>query len=192
MSTEPSVQPATEPGLVPRSDPPVAADEVTMLRSFIDFYRATIRRQCDGLTAEQLRTPHPPSTMTLAGLLKHLAFVEDYWFSVVLLGDQPAPPWDTVDWAADGDWDWHSALTQSPEELTGLFDDAVAASRRILDQALAQGQGQTDSLDRPSVGKRHGEHVTLRWILVHLVEEYSRHAGHADLLREALDGSTDL
>ena len=180
-------------GLVPRTEPPVTADERTTLVSFIDFYRATIRRQCADLTVEQLRTPHPPSTMTLAGLLKHLAYVEDYWFSVVLLGEQPAPPWDTVDWAADDDWDWHSALTDQPEQLTALFDDTAAASRRNLAGFLDQSpdQAHPQALDRLAARQRHGEHVNLRWILVHMVEEYSRHAGHADLLREALDGATD-
>ena len=185
---------------IARTEPPVAASELATLRSFVDFYRATIRRQCDGLTVEQLRTQHPPSTMTLAGLLKHLAYVEDNWFNVVLRGADPAPPWDTVDWAADGDWDWHSALTDTPEQLTAVFDAAVAASERILDEAVAPGAvagepdgGQTaDPLDQLAVRSRHGERVTLRWILVHMVEEYSRHAGHADLLREALDGATDL
>ena len=168
-----------------------------MLRSFINYYRATIRRQCDGLTAEQLRTPHPPSTMTLAGMLKHLAYVEDVWFNVRLAGNEPAPPWDTVDWAADNDWDWHSALTDSPEHLTALFDDAVAASERILDRALDPVLAQAPepgagTLDQRAVRAGHSGHMSLRWILVHMVEEYSRHAGHADLLREALDGATDL
>jgi uncharacterized damage-inducible protein DinB len=178
---------------VPRTDPPLAADEVAMLRSFITFYRATIRRQCDGLTVEQLRTPHPPSTMTLAGMLKHLAYVEDVWFNVRLAGNEPAPPWDTVDWAADADWDWHSALDDSPEQLAGLFDDAVATSERILDKVLTEtpppGAGV---LDRSAAREGRRGQISLRWILVHLVEEYSRHAGHADLLREALDGATDL
>jgi len=179
---------------IARTDPPIAADEVTMLRSYITYYRATIRRQCDGLTAEQLRTPHPPSTMTLAGMLKHLAYVEDVWFNVRLAGNEPAPPWDTVDWAADSDWEWHSALTDPPEQLTALFDDAVAASERILDEALGRTpEPGADALDQRAVRAGHGgRHVSLRWILVHLVEEYSRHAGHADLLREALDGATDL
>ncbi|MFD7026204.1 DinB family protein [Promicromonospora sukumoe] len=181
---------AVQPDDVPRTDPPPAADETTMLRSFVDFYRATIRRQCAGLTAEQLRTPHPPSTMTLAGMLKHLAYVEDVWFSVRLRGNDPAPPWDTVDWSADRDWDWNSALTDTPEQLTALFDDAVAASERILDEVVAGGLDQ-EVVRRPGHA-RHGGAVTLRWILVHMVEEYSRHAGHADLLREALDGATDL
>jgi uncharacterized damage-inducible protein DinB len=178
-------------GPIPRTDPPIAADEVTILRSFISFYRATIRRQCDGLTPEQLRTPHPPSTMTLAGMLKHLAYVEDVWFSVRLAGNEPAPPWDTVDWSADRDWDWHSALADTPEQLTAQFDDAVAASERILDRVLDQAPG-ADALDQTAVRAGRRGHVSLRWILVHMVEEYSRHAGHADLLREALDGATDL
>lgn len=185
--------PDTASGPVPRTEPPLVADEVTMLRSFISYYRATIRRQCEGLTVEQLRTPHPPSTMTLAGMLKHLAYVEDVWFNVRLAGNEPAPPWDTVDWAADDDWDWHSALADTPEQLTALFDDAVAASERILDAALdrapAPGAGV---LDQTTARPGRSGHFSLRWILVHMVEEYARHAGHADLLREALDGATDL
>jgi uncharacterized damage-inducible protein DinB len=178
---------------IPRTDPPIVADEVTTLRSFINFYRATIRRQCDGLTVEQLRTPHPPSTMTLAGMLKHLAYVEDVWFNVRLAGNEPAPPWDTVDWAADSDWDWRSALDDTPEQLTALFDEAVAASERILDRVLDQapvpGAGV---LDQTTVRPGRRGPISLRWILVHMVEEYSRHAGHADLFREAVDGATDL
>jgi uncharacterized damage-inducible protein DinB len=191
--TESETESDTESSAVPRTDPPIVGDELTILRSFIDFYRATIRRQCEGLTVEQLRTPHPPSTMTLAGMLKHLAYVEDVWFNVRLAGNEPAPSWDTVDWAADSDWDWHSALEDTPEQLTALFDDAVAASERILDEVLAEvpppGAGV---LDRTTARPGRNGHISLRWILVHMVEEYSRHAGHADLLREALDGATDL
>ncbi|PUB26219.1 uncharacterized protein DUF664 [Promicromonospora sp. AC04] len=195
-SPVPSQAPGPAADAVPRTDPPLAADEVTMLRSFIDFYRATIRRQCAGLTVEQLRTPHPPSTMTLAGMLKHLAYVEDIWFNVRLAGNEPAPPWDTVDWAADRDWDWNSALADTPEQLTALFDGAVAASERILDEFLGRAVDQAPgagALDQPLARSGgHGGSITLRWLLVHMVEEYSRHAGHADLLREALDGATDL
>lgn len=184
---------SSAPSPIPRTDPPLAADEVTMLRSYIAYYRATIRRQCDGLTVEQMRTPHPPSTMTLAGMLKHLAYVEDVWFNVRLAGNEPAPPWDTVDWAADDDWDWHSALDDSPEQLTTLFADAVADSERILDQVLLETPAPgTGVLDRPAARPGRRGQISLRWILVHMVEEYSRHAGHADLLREALDGATDL
>lgn len=169
-----------------RTDPPVAADEVTTLRRFLDFHRDTLRWKTAGLDAAELAHRLRPSSMTLGGLLKHLAFVESQWFSQVLLGEALMPPFDTADWADDRDWDWTSAAGDSPEELRMLFDRAVAASDAVLDAALAEG-----GLDRLSVrADRHtGERWTLRWILVHLVEEYARHNGHADLLREAIDGT---
>lgn len=193
MNTESGTETSPEPDGIPRADPPQVADEITTLRSYVAFYRATIRRQCDGLTVEQLRTQLPPSTMTLAGLLKHLAYVEDVWFNVRLAGNEAAPPWDTVDWAADDDWDWHSALDDPPEQLISLFDGAVVVSERILDEVLAETPAPgAGVLDRIAAREGHGGPISLRWILVHMVEEYARHAGHADLLREALDGATDL
>lgn len=169
-----------------RTDPPVAADEVGTLRGFLDFHRDTLRWKTAGLDAAELSHRLAPSTMTLGGLLKHLAFVESQWFSQVLLGEPLMAPFDTADWAEDRDWDWTSAVDDSPARLRMLFHRAVAASDAILDAALADG-----GLDRPSArADRHtGEHWTLRWILVHMVEEYARHNGHADLLREAIDGS---
>ncbi|WP_141014273.1 DinB family protein [Nocardioides sambongensis] len=170
---------------VPRTEPPRAADETTMLRAFLDYHRATLLRQAEGLDAEQLGRSLPPSTMTLGGMLKHLAFVEDWWFNVTLLGDEPAPPWDTVDWEADGDWDWHSAAHDTPDGLRTLLAGAIARSEEIL--------GDRPDLERVAVRHRPGRSpVTLRWILVHMIEEYARHCGHADLIRESVDGATDL
>ncbi|TYL49985.1 DinB family protein [Nocardioides sp. BGMRC 2183] len=170
---------------IARTEPPFAADETTMLRSFLDYFRATVLRQADGLDADQLARPLAPSTMTLGGMLKHLAFVEDWWFNVTLLGDDPAPPWDTVDWEADGDWDWHSAADDTPEQLRGLLREAIGRSEQIL--------GTAPDLDRAAVRHRPGRSpVTVRWILVHMIEEYARHCGHADLIRESIDGATDL
>ena len=102
-----------------------------------------------------------------------------------LLGREPAEPWRSVDWDGDPDWEFRTAADDSPEELLALFDDTIAASDRILDEV-------GDDLDRLSVraDRREGTHFDLRWILVHLVEEYARHNGHADLLREAVDGTT--
>ncbi|WP_402465111.1 DinB family protein [Isoptericola aurantiacus] len=175
------------PDALERTEPPLRADESTTLRAFLDYHRDTLRRKAAGLTAEQLRTPLPPTTMTLGGLLKHLAYVESNWFLVVLDGGDPLPPFDTVDWSADPDWEWHSAATDSPADLQELLDQAVAASDRVLDAALVQG-GLDQLAARES---RHGDGAfSLRWILVHLIEEYARHNGHADLLREALDGAT--
>jgi uncharacterized damage-inducible protein DinB len=127
------------------------------------------------------------STMTLGGLLKHMAYVEDLWFSRRLLGHDAQPPWDTVDWNADPDWDWHSAANNSPEQLRSLWQDAVTRSRTLTTQALADG-----GLGRPSnvLDTFHGVAPSLRWIVVHMIEEYARHNGHADLLREAIDGET--
>jgi uncharacterized damage-inducible protein DinB len=167
-----------------RPQPPSAGDEVATLLGFLEFQRATIAWKCAGLDAAGLRATHPPSTMTLGGLLKHLAYVEDDWFSRALYGHDAAPPWDTVDWRADRDWDWHSAAEDTPEQLFALWHGAVARSRELVDAALADG-----GLDRLAVRTSpEGESPSLRWILVHLVEEYSRHAGHADLIRESIDG----
>ena len=165
-----------------RTDPPSAADEVTTLRSFVDFYRSTLRRQCAGLTAEQLRTPLAPSTMTLGGLLKHLAWVEQFWFREVLHGLDAEEPWTSAPWDTDHDWEWSSAVHDAPADLDALFVASVADADQNLDAALAA----------TAARERRGEKVSVRWILVHMVEEYARHAGHADLLRESLDGATDL
>jgi uncharacterized damage-inducible protein DinB len=172
---------------IDRVDPPLVTDEMAMLRAFLDYHRDTLRLKTAGLTAEQLCATHPPSTMTLGGTLKHLALVEDNWFSVVLLGNEDAEPWRTVDWDADRDWEWHTAADDDPAWLRGLFDESVAASDRCIDTALADG-----GLDRLSVREsRHEEgHFSLRWILLHMIEEYARHNGHADLIRESIDGQT--
>lgn len=172
---------------IERTSPPRAADEVDTLRGFLDYFRATLRRQAAGLTGEQLAVVLPPSTMTLGGMVKHLAFVENWWFRNVFLGFPPDGIWADVDWAADGDWDWHSAAEQTPEELDALLVAEIAASDATIDAALA-GAG----LETRAVRRSHGEEPTLRWILVHMIEEYARHCGHADLLRESIDGATDL
>lgn len=182
--------PRPAPGLpeLDRAEPPLRADEVTTLRAFLDYHRDTLRWKTAGLTAVQLSTPHPPSSLTLGGLVKHLAYVESNWFSEVLHGEAPVPPFDTADWDADPDWEFHSAADDSPEELRRILDAAVADSDRRIDAELA-----AHGLDGVSAreSRRPGEGAfSLRWILVHMIEEYARHNGHADLLREAVDGVT--
>lgn len=173
----------------PRTEPPFAADETTTLRAFLDYYRATLRRQTEDLDAAGLRATLAPSDLTLGGMLAHLAYVEDWWFGVVLRGAAPRPPWDAADWSADPDADWHSAADLDGPTLRRAYDDAVAASEAHLDAALAEGDlDQPCAFARPSDGAR----PNLRYVLVHLVEEYARHAGHADLLRQSVDGATDL
>jgi uncharacterized damage-inducible protein DinB len=170
-----------------RVDPPLVADEAAMLLAFLDYHRDTLRMKTGGLSAEQLGRPLAPSTMTLGGMLKHLALVEDNWFSVVLMGNDDAALWEGVDWDADPDWEWRTAVDDDPDELRRLFDESVAASDTCIAQALAE-----DGLDRLSVREsRHtGGRFSLRWILMHMLEEYARHNGHADLIRESIDGAT--
>ena len=176
---------------IERSDPPFSNDEVGMLRSFLDHYRATIRLQASGLTDAQLDQALPPSDLTLGGMLKHLAFVEDYWFSYNLAAHEPAPPWDPAPWGDDPDWDWHSAAGATHAELDALLADAIARSEERLDAALATDPDLGRLVARPRPPEKGGT-ATLRWVLVHMVEEYARHAGHADLIRQSIDGATDV
>ena len=172
---------------IERVDPPLVSDEATSLLAWLDCHRATLRRKAGGLTQEQLNQTLPPSTLTLGGLVKHMALVESSWLSRVFLDQPMIPPFDTVDWEADDDWDFHSAAQDTPEELAALHDASIAASDAILREALDRG-GLDSRSARPS--GHTGEHFDLRWIVTHLVEEYARHNGHADLIRESVDGET--
>lgn len=168
-----------------RPQPPTASDELGTLLGFLDFHRATLEWKTRGLTDEQLRRTVPPSTMTLGGLLLHLALVEDHWFTRVV-GEAGMPePWASVDWDADPDWEWHAAADLSADQLRARWASRVAASSGVVLRAI---RADADALDRTHPAP--GEEVTLRWVLVHMIEEYARHNGHADLLREAIDGQT--
>ncbi len=172
--------------LTPRPALPMAADEVTTLRAYLDRYRTTIRRQVEDLSSAELREPSSASAMTLGGLVKHLAFVEHWWFHVVLAGQPMGAPWDAVNWRVDEDWDWRSSVQDDAEVLLALFETSVAASERIVTDALVLG-----GLDQIALRSRaEREAPSLRWIMLHLIGEYARHAGHADLLREGIDGVT--
>ncbi len=169
-----------------RPEPPLAGDETATLLGFLDHQRATLAWKCAGLDAAGLRATVGASPMSMGGLLKHLAYVEDNWFSRSLHGRDRQPPWDTVDWTADPDWDWHSAADDSPEQLQAIWRESVARSRSLTEEALAEGGlGQPARRTRPD-----GRTPNLRWILLHMIEEYARHNGHADLLRESVDGLT--
>lgn len=169
-----------------RPEPPLAASELDTLVGFLEFHRATLAWKCSGLDDAGFRATLGSSSMTLAGMLKHLALVEDQWFSQTLHENDDHPPFDRVDWDADIDWDWNSALDDRPDELLQLWRDAVERSRRHLDTALDA--GGLDQLAKRTLAD--GQAPNLRWILTHMVEEYSRHNGHADLLRESIDGMT--
>lgn len=163
------------------TDPPLQSGERDTLVGFIEFSREVLLRKAHGLDAAQLRMRLAPSAMTLGGMLAHLAFVEDWWFGVQLMGADASAPWDRAPWDDDEDWDWHLGDSMEPDELRDLFLAACARSRAIL--------AEHPDLDQLALAERPGRTPpSLRWILVHMIEEYSRHLGHADLLREAIDG----
>jgi uncharacterized damage-inducible protein DinB len=161
-----------------RPEPPFTGDERATLNGFLDFHRATLDMKCAGLTPEQLaQRATPPSTMSLLGLVRHLADVERGWFYRV--AGQPRLPQYYSDSDVDGDFNGAVADPAVVDEAFSSWRAAVAESREIA--------ARTD-LDATFVHPRDGE-ISLRWVLVHMVEEYCRHNGHADLLREAIDGS---
>jgi uncharacterized damage-inducible protein DinB len=165
-----------------RIDPDPAASEAELLAQYLDYQRATVLAKTEGLDSAQLRYQHAPSSLTLAGLLYHLALVEESWMEVRFLGLPEREPWPGVDWDADPDWEFHAAARLEPDELRQRYRDACDRSRQAMAAAA--------SLDELSVkALRDGRHFPLRWVLLHLIEETARHAGHADLLREAIDGS---
>lgn len=162
--------------------PPLDATEVQMLVFGLERSRAQFAWKVGGLDAEALRRPFPPSAMTLGGLVKHLTRVEDEQREVKWLGGALPATWRPM--ADDPEWDWRSAADDPPEELYAGWAAAVRRTRAVMAELLADG-----GPDRPSgwdLGD--GRRPNLRWLLVDLHEEYARHAGHADLFREAIDG----
>jgi len=170
---------------VPRVDPDLAADELTSLSQFLDFHRATLIDKVSGLSTEQLAERAVRSSeITLGGMLKHLALVEDDWFQVKFLGRPEVEPWASAPFDVDRDWDWHSAADDTPQALLLLYRGACARSRTAVEEVGGD-------LDRLSVAAdpQTGGRFSLRWIMVHMIEETARHNGHVDLIREAIDGS---
>ncbi len=161
--------------------PDAAGDELTMLAQYLDQQRDIVVRKTAGLSQAQLARAHPPSTLTLAGLLLHLALVEDGWLDNRFLGRPEREPWASVDWEADPDFEFRTAAAMDPDELRRIYAESCARSRDIVNGAAGLAQLSVLPL-------RTGEAFSLRWVLLHLIEETARHAGHADLLRESVDG----
>lgn len=120
----------------------------------------------------------------MAGLMKHLAYVEDDWFGRWLHDEPVREPWASIDWASDPDWEWESARSDDPDEVRSLWQESVDRARAAAERAYeAGGMGITTRRTWPD-----GRGPSLRWVLTHMIEEYARHNGHADLFRECLDG----
>jgi uncharacterized damage-inducible protein DinB len=160
-----------------RIDPPFLADERDMLVSWLVYHRDTLRMKCEGLTDEQLRMRAvPPSSMSLLGLVRHCADVERSWWRRCMEKSHVAGLFYD-DAHPDGEFD--------------LVDEAsVQEAFAAWEAECAHGDDVLSTLDLEDLGVRHGEDVSLRWVLVHLIEEYARHNGHADFLRERIDGTT--
>ncbi len=165
-------------------EPPVAGTEVDTLIGSLERQRRTFRWKCADLDADSLRATTAASSITLGGLLKHLALVESLYFSLRLHGRDPGAPWNTVDWEHEEDWEWRSAAEDSPEELYAMYDDSVTRARANLAEALADGD-PGKPIAQPW---EDGRTPSIRRTVVDIIEEYARHTGHADLLREAVDG----
>jgi hypothetical protein len=168
-----------------RSDPPVLADEKATMIGFLDYQRATFRWKVSGLDQEQLNRTLAPTDMTLGGMLKHMALNEWWWFESTFAGDDPEGGGYAMTGASDedDDWDWHTAAGDSPDTLLGWWTARVAAADAVITA------NELDALSvRPS--RREDSQFTLRWIVLHMIEEYARHIGHADLLRQSIDGQT--
>lgn len=173
---------------VPGSDetpwePPLAGTEAEQVVGALDRLRWTFRWKTDGLYAGGLGQRIGASELTLGRLLKHLAAVEDDWFSRKLAGEPMPDTWADNGWDDDDDWEMTSADDDSPETLYALWDSAVERSRARITEALAAG-----GLDQEVHASAGGQHASLRRLLLDTIEEYGRHTGHADLLREAVDG----
>jgi uncharacterized damage-inducible protein DinB len=164
----------------PLRRPPInSGPERLQLESWLDFYRSTLLAKCAGLDVDQLaRRAVAPSPLTLLGLVRHMTFVEQVWFDAVFSGRDGPEHYKRPD---DREADFTDLASASLEEVATLFDATCQRSREA-----AAGH----DLDEMARSPRRGREVDLRWIYVHMIEEYARHCGHADLLRELIDGST--
>jgi hypothetical protein len=158
---------------------PFNGPERLQLDAWLDFYRATVLEKCDGLNAAQLKErPVPSSSLSLLGIIRHMTFVEQVWFESTFAGR------DTTDYyktEGDRDSDFNDLDDTAVENVFVLYGQAADLARE-----LSAGH----DLDEMAAKARRGRDVDLRWILIHMIEEYARHCGHADLIRELIDGAT--
>jgi hypothetical protein len=161
-----------------RIGPPLIGGEREMLRAFLDYHRATLAMKCEGLSDDDLRrTSMPPSTLSLLGLVRHMAEVERTWFRIVINGEDIP-----LVWSDEGDYQVaYDASTATRSEAFDAWQAEVEHARRI--------ERSAESLDVTGHQPKWGEDVSLRLVMLHLIHEYARHNGHADLLREAIDGT---
>jgi uncharacterized damage-inducible protein DinB len=164
--------------------PAAARAEAESLLAVLERNRRTFAWKTSELDEQGMRATTAASTMTLGGLVKHLALVEADWLAVKLAGEEYGAPWDAVDFDADPDWDWRTGRLDPPAEVYALWRAAVDRSRKLVN-AVIEARG----LDGPaSFTWPDGRTPTVRVMILDMIEEYARHTGHADILREAVDG----
>ncbi len=163
------------------TEPDRDGSELELLEQYLDVQREALLAKTEGLDREQMARSHPPSTLTLGGLLYHLSLAEEDWMQIHFSGQPDRHPFVDADWEGDPDWQFRAPVELDPEQLRQRYREACSRSRVLVRGATGLGQSSRKPV--------RGEHFTLRWVLLHLIEETARHAGHADLLREAIDGS---
>ena len=169
----------TLPVVPERRDPAYDLDERSMLTEFLDMHRTTVHRKVAGLSDDDAWRRFVPSLTSAAGILKHLGYVEQSWFRVRLAGETGLP----VPWTDENpDADFERADGDTLDGLLDVYDRQCERSREVAASM------QLD--DRAAAPGRDGQHTTLRWVLVHMIEETARHNGHLDLIRELTDGQT--
>ena len=166
-----------------RNEPPIAGTEVEALLGELDRLRGYLLWKCGGLDSDGIRQTLGPSTLTLGGLLKHLSAVEATTFAWKLHGRRPFPPFDRADWDDEG---FHLRVEDddTPESLERLFQESVAQGRALVAEAIAAGGLGGEA----HVSDGEGNHANVRRLVLDMIEEYGRHVGHADLIRESVDG----
>ena len=166
-----------------RIDPDQHADELTMLGQYLDYHRATLVAKATGVDEAGWRATVGASSLTLAGLVKHMALVEDSWFQETMAGEAEREPWASAPWDDDPDWEFHTAPDEDPAAVLALYAEACERSRATVARI---GDPEAES----AKVTRRGRRPTLRWVMLHMLEETARHNGHADLIRESVDGVT--
>ena len=173
--------PPNLPGVKPPTIPNQGSEREILL-AFLNYYRELLIDKTSGLTDEQLHTRLPPSTLTLGGLINHMALVEDDWFTSDFSGEALPEPWCGAPWDDDRDWEFNSAISTPTTELFARYRAAIDRSNYVI--------AHVDDLGEVSAkANQEGEKWSMRWILVHMIEETARHCGHADFIRESIDGS---
>ena len=169
---------------IERERPPKAATEKEMLEAFLDYLRATMLLKAEGLSNEDLRRPMVPSGTGLLAMVKHLTQVERWWFRFVFAGEEV----ELLGSDDDPDADWRLEPGDTADEIFAAYREECDVSRKIVAAADLEEHARSSFIEGSFVAADY----TLRWIMVHMVEETARHAGHADILREMIDGTTGV